>query len=242
MRMEGSFASREIEKAEILKETARTLPLSVSENAVFVGTQRDSFARSYALINPSFRVEEFNGYCDPTAVFGDIEPDETFTKERINRVRAYMQTTDYVKELSAVYDTYADDTREVAYFVEQVTGHLIPDFRKVLAVGVDALVESIRDREGDGFRAMEAALESVLILAARYQDILRTQRQTADLHRREQLDRMIRTLDRVPRFKGLIITSDSIYCTISCIVIICYNARNAFCKTHRLFFCYFIQR
>ncbi len=200
MRMEGSFASREIEKAEILKETARTLPLSVSENAVFVGTQRDSFARSYALINPSFRVEEFNGYCDPTAVFGDIEPDETFTKERINRVRAYMQTTDYVKELSAVYDTYADDTREVAYFVEQVTGHLIPDFRKVLAVGVDALVESIRDREGDGFRAMEAALESVLILAARYQDILRTQRQTADLHRREQLDRMIRTLDRVPRY------------------------------------------
>lgn len=46
----------------------------------------------------------------------------------------------------------------------------------MLAVGVDALVESIRDREGDGFRAMEAALESVLILAARYQDILRTQR------------------------------------------------------------------
>ncbi|MBQ4145462.1 MAG: hypothetical protein IJD36_02425, partial [Clostridia bacterium] len=49
LRMADKFESKEIEKAEILKEVARTLPLSVSNNAVFVGTQRDSFARSYAL-------------------------------------------------------------------------------------------------------------------------------------------------------------------------------------------------
>ena len=33
------------------------LPLTVSENAIFAGTQRDAFAKSYALINPAFEVE-----------------------------------------------------------------------------------------------------------------------------------------------------------------------------------------
>ena len=66
--------NREIAKADLLVKIAENLPISVSDNAIFVGTQRDGFARSYALINPTFKVEEFNGYCDPTAVFGDIEP------------------------------------------------------------------------------------------------------------------------------------------------------------------------
>lgn len=198
MKMAGRFESREIDKAEALKETVRTLPLDVSENAVFVGTQRDSFARSYALINPSFKVEEFCGYCDPTAVFNDIEPNEIFTEKRINKVRDYMQKTDYVRELSAVYDKYEDDTKEVAFFVEQVTGHLIPDFRQALKLGVRKLQESIRDKKGDGFRAMETALESVLILAKRYRCILEEQYKSASEKRKRQLELMIRTLKKVP--------------------------------------------
>ncbi|UKI36541.1 MAG: hypothetical protein L6V93_22120 [Clostridiales bacterium] len=83
-----------------------------------------------------FKVEEFNGYCDPTAVFNDIEPNEEFTSERIRTVRQYMQNTDYVKTLSEVYKKYESDTKEVAYFIEQVTGHLIPDFRYALKHGV----------------------------------------------------------------------------------------------------------
>ena len=69
--------------ARLLYDALAELPLSISDRALFAGTQRDAFARSYALINPTFRVESFAGYCDPTAVFGDIEPNEEFPPERI---------------------------------------------------------------------------------------------------------------------------------------------------------------
>ena len=200
LKMTGKFESKEIEKAETLKEIAKTLPISVSNNAVFVGTQRDSFARSYALINPTFKVEEFSGYCDPTAVFGDIEPNEEFTQERINSIREKMQETPYVKELSAAYATCENDTKEVAYFVEQVTGHLIPDFRKAIEVGVLELKNSIADKTGDGYVAMNASLDSVIILADRYLEILKEQAENADADRKVQLDKMIATLERVPRY------------------------------------------
>ena len=48
--------SDEVKKAYLLCEVLREMPLFISDNAVFVGTQRDAFAKSYALINPSFTV------------------------------------------------------------------------------------------------------------------------------------------------------------------------------------------
>ena len=66
--------SREMRAAKELQAILRELPLSISEHAIFAGSQSDAFARSYALINPTFQVETFSGYCDPTAVFGDLEP------------------------------------------------------------------------------------------------------------------------------------------------------------------------
>ncbi len=199
MKTSGKYKSKEIDKANTLLETVKILPLSVSENNIFVGTQRDSFARSYALINPSFKVEEFNGYCDPTAVFNDIEPNEEFTSERIQTVRQYMQNTDYVKTLSEVYKKYESDTKEVAYFIEQVTGHLIPDFRYALKHGVLKMIDGIKDKEGGGCRAMELALQSVIVLADRYREILENQLKDAPQNRANQLEYMIKTLERVPR-------------------------------------------
>ena len=77
-----------MEKAALkFRDALNALPLSISDNAVFAGTQRDAFARSYALINPSFKVETFAGYCDPTAVYGDIDETPEFTKERLERLR-----------------------------------------------------------------------------------------------------------------------------------------------------------
>ena len=70
----ASDAPEERKAADELRRIIETLPLDLSENAVFAGTQRDAFARTYALINPSFRVETFSGYCDPTGVFDDIVP------------------------------------------------------------------------------------------------------------------------------------------------------------------------
>ena len=50
------------------------LPLEISGNAIFAGTQRDAFAASYALINPAFQVETFRGYCDPLEVYDYATP------------------------------------------------------------------------------------------------------------------------------------------------------------------------
>ena len=61
-----------LKTARTMREVIRRLPISISEHAIFAGTQDDAFARSYALINPTFEVNSFTGYCDPTAVFGDI--------------------------------------------------------------------------------------------------------------------------------------------------------------------------
>jgi hypothetical protein len=165
----------EMRAAQMLKKVVAELPLSISEHAVFAGTQNDAFARTYALINPAFKVESFSGYCDPTAVFDDITPNETITRERIDRVRQYTGNTDYVRELQLVYDRYRDETSEAVFFVEQVTGHLIPDLQPVLAGGIernpyafsvgnaDRIFEPYRALEGCG-RARTAALLKHLLV------------------------------------------------------------------------------
>jgi formate C-acetyltransferase len=190
-RIDGWFLARELarkadeENGELPKEMKAALglskilaelPISISENAVFAGTQRDAFARTYALINPAFRVETFCGYCDPTSVFDDIEPNEEFTRERIDSLREYTKKSDYVQTLTAVYDKYEDYTAEVAFFIEQVTGHLIPDFRPALKYGVKLIMDGIDCRlsvETDeekitNFNAMKLTLKGVVLLANRY--------------------------------------------------------------------------
>lgn len=200
--------SREMRAAKELEEILQELPLSISDNAVFAGSQSDAFARSYALINPAFRVETFSGYCDPTAVYGDIEPNEEFTKERIDRVREFTRQGDYVRTLSEVYDQYEDYTAEVAFFIEQVTGHIIPDFRPVLANGITAVMAELDARIGtetdpvkeDNYRAMRLTLESTISLAHRYADIAAEQRKTADAARAAQLELLEKSLRKVPEY------------------------------------------
>ena len=51
--------SKEMRAAKELEAIVTELPLSISDYAVFAGSQSDAFARSYALINPSFKVERF---------------------------------------------------------------------------------------------------------------------------------------------------------------------------------------
>ena len=198
--------SEEMRAAVELRRIVSELPLSISENNCFAGTQRDAFARSYALINPSFQVETFSGYCDPTAVFGDIEPNEEFTRERIDFLREKSKQTDYVSSLTEVYDKYSDCMGEVAFFVEQVTGHLIPDFRRALKVGVSAMLAEVRDKASretdsekkDTFEAMAICLEASLTLAKRYADLAAQLKKTAAPHRAQQLEIMEKTLRRVP--------------------------------------------
>ena len=191
--------------AEKFREAVKTLPLSISDNAIFAGTQRDAFARSYALINPSFRVETFAGYCDPTAVYDDITPTEEFTKERIEALRELDKQTDYVKSLSKVYESCETLTGEVAFFIEQVTGHLIPDMRYALKNGIRAMLKDIEEKQKtaskeqyENYEAMKVALDCALILAKRYKAIAEEKLATAEGERKEELSLLVKTLEKVP--------------------------------------------
>ena len=196
-REEDASCSEEIRSANRLRRAAELLPLTLSEFSIFAGTQRDAFARSYALINPAFEVESFGGYCDPTAVYNDIEPNDTLTAERINRVRSYQEKSEYVRELSEAYRQAEPYTKEVAYFFEQVTGHLIPDFRLVLLHGVDWMLERLKNRDSEMSKAMKIALSCVSVLAERYARLAKEQRKTANAQRRDELQLLENTLKKI---------------------------------------------
>ncbi|HRU40378.1 MAG TPA: pyruvate formate lyase family protein [Candidatus Diapherotrites archaeon] len=198
----------EVEKRALAQlEVARRLPLFISKNAVFAGTQRDAFAKSYALINPNFKVSTFNGYCDPTAVYDDIEPNEEFTAERIEKVRNATKNSTYVRHLSKVYEEAEADTCEVAYFIEQVTGHVIPDFRYALQNGLEALIEQLErkmtyetaERRRNQYNGMKMSLEAALILAERYQKLALELAGNGSEDEKRRFTLMADTLAKVPR-------------------------------------------
>ena len=197
---------KELRAANELKYIISEIPLSISEHNIFAGTQRDAFARSYALINPAFEVETFSGYCDPTAIYDDIEPNEQFTAERIERVKIFTKNTEFVKQLTKVYDEYEQYTKEVVFFIEQVTGHVIPDFRPALKYGIKAIIEETEKRiscESDEYKknnlkAMILTLESAVLLANRYADIAEQQMETASEERKKELILLEKTLRKVP--------------------------------------------
>ena len=216
--------SEEVKKAYLVCEVLKAIPLSFSENAVFVGTQSDAFAKSYALINPSFKVEGFSGYCDPTAIYNDIEPNEEFSEERIEAMRAYTEKTPMVSMLSETYGKAENYTKEVIFFVEQVTGHVIPDFRPALKYGVDELIETakrkaaacrveekatkveeeqaVKDpakaadqgKEADYYEAVAVALSGLHILVDRYLELVRKQADSCSEKRKEQLQLLEKAL------------------------------------------------
>ena len=177
-----------VKKAHLLCEVLQKMPLFISDNAIFVGTQRDAFAKSYALINPSFTVEGFSGYCDPMAIYNDIQPNEEFSCERIDKVRSFTAKSEMVKQLNETYKKAENYTKEVVFFVEQVTGHIIPDFRYALKHGVDAMIAEAEAKDGEFFEAAAIALRGVKILIGRYLGIITKQKKSADSQRKAELE------------------------------------------------------
>lgn len=199
----------ELRAAGELEQIVEELPIELSENAILAGTQRDAFAASYALINPAFQVETFRGYCDPLEVYDYATPEGEITKERIAAMRSHAAASENVRALSAVYQEFGEYTDEVAFFVEQVTGHMIPDFRPALRHGVRALIEEIDKKLEKGvldrkhtenLTAMKRSLNCAIRLAQRYAALTHTQQQTADEARKAELELMERTLRRVPEY------------------------------------------
>lgn len=192
--------NEEVKKALILRDIVNILPIDISEYSIFAGTQDDSFARSYALINPSFKVEEFCGYCDPTAVFGDIEANDEFSQDRIDKAREEFGKTEYAVKLGEVYGNAECYTKEVIFFFEQVTGHLIPDMRYALKYGVSGMLKKIEGKQGNGYKAFRIALESAVILAHRYADLAAEKANDSEGTSREIFLQMEKNLRKVPEF------------------------------------------
>lgn len=186
--------SPEVKKAYLLCEVLKEMPLFISDNAIFVGTQRDAFAKSYALINPSFTVEGFSGYCDPMAIYNDIEPNEEFTKERIDKVRQFTSKSKMVEMLNKTYSKAENYTKEVIFFVEQVTGHVIPDFRFALKHGIDAMIAEAASKNGEFYEAAAVSLGGVKILINRYIDIIIEQKKACTTERLKQLELLEKSL------------------------------------------------
>jgi len=186
--------SLEVKKAYLLCEVLKELPLHLSDNAIFVGTQRDAFARSYALINPSFTVEGFSGYCDPMAIYNDIETNEIFTKERIDNVRSFTSKSKMVEMLNETYGKAENYTKEVVFFVEQVTGHIIPDFRFALKYGIDTLINEAESKNAEFYTAAAISLKATKILIDRYIELINKQKVTCTAERKIQLDFLEKSL------------------------------------------------
>lgn len=194
--------------ARTLVEVAKRIPLWLSDYHIFAGTQDDAFARSYALINPAFSVDSFSGYCDPVAVFGDIDPIGDITQERIANLKEYNSNTEFAKALCKAYDIAGDNTSEAIYFIEQVTGHLIPDMRGALRDGVESMKEQIADHQAkatdkkkqDYYTAMNISLDAVLVIADRYADMAREKANKLNGKDKERFLIMSETLRKVPRY------------------------------------------
>lgn len=219
--LEGWFLAKEITKqcdekfaeeddairaAKTLNEMVENLPIWIGDYHVFAGTQDDAFARSYALINPAFTVDSFSGYCDPVAVFGDIEPIGDITQERIDSLKEYNNHTQFADSLRKAYDLAGESTSEAVFFIEQVTGHLIPDVRPILKEGVRGVKHQIAgklemetDQEKKAYyQAMDIALDAVLLLAGRYAELAKEKLQTANDGDKPRFALMEAALRKVP--------------------------------------------
>lgn len=219
--LEGWFLAREIAMecddkfkddpdsiriGKTLVEVVNRIPLTLGDYHVFAGTQDDAFARSYALINPAFQVSSFSGYCDPTAVFGDIDPIGDITEERIAKVKDYYSKNEFAKVLTEAYKPVEKYTQEAVFFLEQVTGHVIPDVRAYLAKGAVALKKEIckhqeetkEQSKKDYYEAMKYSIDALLLLAKRYRELALAKAKTADDKQKERFLLMAETLEKVP--------------------------------------------
>lgn len=200
--------NKELLAAKKLEAIVKKLPLEIDENAIFVGTQRDAFAASYALINPTFKVETFRGYCDPLEVYQFATPTNDFPLKKIKKIKEKEAESNYIKTLQKVYKENEMYMDEVAFFIEQVTGHLIPDFRFILKEGALSIIARIDEKikketstkKKKNYLAMKIALQCSITLAKRYANIAKKQSKIASPQRKKELELMQQTLRKVPAY------------------------------------------
>jgi formate C-acetyltransferase len=201
MSAEGKDVASAAGRSELLCRMASRIPISILPGSSVAGSQDCAFSPSYALINPSFKVERFAGYCDPCAIYADVTPDDGngLTPERIAKVRAWVEQSSFVNRLGEIYRQTGGETKEVVYFIEPVTGHTIPDLRPLIRDGVRTAQARARSGGNAYGEAMAGALAAALILGERYRKLAENMAGTAeDSAEKARLFRIARLLKRVP--------------------------------------------
>ena len=136
----GNKYSPAMTQAILLESVCEQLPIFIEPGQIFAGTEEDAFSASYALINPAFRIESFEGYNDEMAFYNDVKPgskiaDIKVTEQMIEDNRKFWSKHPSVIKLRDIYKETGNQTKEAVYFVERVTGHTIPGFEEVLEEG-----------------------------------------------------------------------------------------------------------
>ena len=137
----GDTYSPAMTQAILLESVCEQLPIFIEPGQIFAGTEEDAFSASYALINPAFRIESFEGYNDEMAFYNDVKPgskiaDIKVTEQMIEDNRIFWSKHPSVVKIRDIYKETGNQTKEAVYFVERVTGHTIPGFEEALEEGL----------------------------------------------------------------------------------------------------------
>ena len=207
----GDKYSPAMSQAILLESVCEQLPIFIEPGQIFAGTEEDAFSASYALINPAFRIESFQGYNDEIAFYDDVKPgdkmgDIEVTKEMIKNNRIFWSKHPTVVKIRDIYKETGNQTKEAVYFVERVTGHTIPGFEEALEEGLEYKITELKQQKkkfpakSNYFDSMIKTLQAAITLAGRYSKLAgQKSKQEDNPTRKKELQLIEKTCHKIPR-------------------------------------------
>ena len=207
----GNKYSPAMTQAILLESVCEQLQIFIEPGQIFAGTEEDAFSASYALINPAFRIESFQGYNDEIAFYDDVKPgdkmgDIEVTKEMIKNNRIFWSKHPTVVKIRDIYKETGNQTKEAVYFVERVTGHTIPGFEEALEEGLEYKITELKQQKkkfpakSNYFDSMIKTLQAAITLAGRYSKLAgQKSKQEDNPTRKKELQLIEKTCHKIPR-------------------------------------------
>jgi len=206
----GDKYSPAMTQAILLESVCEQLPIFIEPGQIFAGTEEDAFSASYALINPAFRIENFQGYNDEMSFYDDVKPGDKIseieiTEQMVEKNRKFWGKHSSVVKIGDIYKKTGNQTREAVYFVERVTGHTIPGFEETLKEGLEYKITELKQQKNkfpaksDYFNSMIKTLQSAITLADRYSKLAGQKSEQEDNPtRKKELQLIAKTCHKVP--------------------------------------------
>lgn len=206
----GDKYSPAMTQAILLATVCDQLPIFIEPGQIFAGREEDAFSASYALINPAFRIENFEGYNDEMAFYNDVKPgrkiaDIKVTEQMIEENRIFWSKHPSVVKLRDIYKETGNQTKEAVYFMERVTGHTMPGFEEALKKGLKDIIVELKEKKrkfpvkSDYFNSMIKTLQSAINLADRYSQLAGQKSEQEDNPtRKKELQLIAETCHKVP--------------------------------------------